>query len=332
MQYTFRQACQRLAGRTNGFGGRDVKTQVNDAIQSLAGMSGWECLRKVVRFSSAGPSFTLPQGSAGLTRICVNGRPSSLRAQDFRFIQSGPGDLREPPPGFDPFPVNNVIDEGFSPVYNQPARPFRVLAYCEDAPAPAITIRGVSLNGTDRSIRLPMKENPVYDDGGALVGGADLLSTTADSPVFTAITEVVLADSTPSFVTLYAADACTNTRFPMAVYHPFVKVPRFRKYTLSGVPPDKPVEILAEVRIDPLPLVRDDDVVPFDSLDPIEWMVRAQWCMQSAEVEQAGKYQSMAERWLKSRESVDDQFQTSVVVNNVFANSLGEASLEAYNI
>lgn len=332
MQYTFRQACQRLSGLTRGFGGRDVKMQVNDAIQSLAGLNGWECLRRVFRFSSAGPCFTLPQGAAGLTRICVNGRPSHVRPQDFRFIHSGPGDLREPPPGFDPFPVSNVLDEGYFPTYVTPERPFRLLAYCEESPAPSITVRGVALNGTDRSVRIPMKQNPVFDEAGECTEGDSLETATSDTPVFTSVTEVVLGDNVPSYVTLYAVDACSNARYPIAVYHPFVKVPRFRRYSLSSVPPDAPVEILAEVRIEPLPLVRDDDVVPFDSLDPVEWMVRAQWCMQSAEVEQAGKYQSMAQSWLKSREMVEDNVQTSVVINNAFENSLGELSLDAYNI
>lgn len=332
MQYTFQQACRRLSCQTAGFGGRSIKEQVNDAIQSLAGLNGWECLRKVLRFSSAGPRFALPQGTAGLTRLCLNGRPAFLRPQDFRFLQSGPGDLRHPPSGFDPFPVENVVDEGYYPTYVIPSRPFRLLAYCEEAPAPCITVRGFDVSGTDRSVRVAMKTNPVYDDEGNLTEGDDLAETSADTPVFTSISEVVLPDHVPSYVTLYASDACSNARYPIAVFHPDVRVPRFRHYSVPTLRPDEPVEILAEVRIDPLPLVRDDDVVPFDSLDPIEWMARAQWCMQSAEVEQAGKYQSMAQNWLKSREMVDAQVQTSVVVNNVFANSLGEASLEVYNI
>ena len=86
MQYTLGQAKKRLAASCNAYGQNDLRDLINNAIQALAGMTGWECLRKVLRFSSAGPGFVLPQGCAGLVRACVNGRPTTVRGQDFRFI------------------------------------------------------------------------------------------------------------------------------------------------------------------------------------------------------------------------------------------------------
>ncbi len=333
MQYTFAQAQKKLAGRTHGFGGGDVKDGINDAIQALAGLSGWECLRKVLRFSSVGPRITLPQGSAGLVRLCVNGRPLSVRMQDFRFIQSGPGDLRRPPHGFHLLKPENVLDVGKKPVVVEPPAPFRLIAYSDSPNEPYITVRGATTDGRDIAVRVPMTDSPVYDSTtGELTSGVELVDAEPTSVVLQTVTEVTLDECASGYVTLYAADERTDERRPIALYHPFVKAPSFRQYLIPEIRPDQPVDLLAEVRIEPLPLVRDTDIVPFDTLEPIEWMMRASWCMQSGEVDAAGKYQGYAEKWLKSRERVDDTVQTSVIINNAYSNSLGELSVEAWNI
>ena len=337
MQYTFAQACHRLAGRTHGMAGADVKEEINEAIQGLAGLSGWECLRKVLRFFSAGPCFALPQGSAGLVRLCVNGRPAALRAPDFRFLQSGPGDLVRPPAGFLPVDVRNVLDDGVKPVIVEPRTPFRLFAVADGGNQPPITVRGLTPEWREVSVEVPVSGVCDPDTGRISTcsdsdADADLYAIPASRTVFHNIVAVVLAPEATEHVTLFAEDAMTGVRFPVALYNPFIRVPSFRHYSIPGVPSGQVVEILAEVRLEPVPLVRDTDVLPFDTLDPIEWMMRARWCMQSGEVDQAGKYQDRAQQWMKAREVAGDQVQTSVVVNNVFANSLGEASLETINI
>lgn len=340
MQYTFAQACNRLAGRTLGMASSPVaaaakvKDEINEAIQELAGLSGWECLRRVLRFISVGPCFALPQGSAGLVRLCMNGRPAMLRTPDFRFIQSGPGDLRRPPAGFCPIDVNNVIDGGRKPTIVEPQAPFRLFAYSDSPGQPDLKVRGVDPTGRDVTLAVPMEG--VYDSVTGAYGSesdSDPYQTEISvDAILQQVTAVVVDADASSYITLFAEDVQSGDRFPIALYHPDVKVPGFRHYHTPGVRPGQPVELLAEVRIEPLPLVRDDDVIPFDTLDPIEWMMRSRWCMQSGEVDQAGKYQERAQQWLKARELADNQVQTSVVINNVFANSLGEASLETWNI
>ena len=113
MQYTLGQAIRKLSTTSHAYGADNVADGINDAIQALAGLTGWECLRKVLRIFSAQPSFALPQGCAGLVRACVGGRPVSVRGQDFEFLHSGPGDIRTPPPGFSRIPNANIVDRGF---------------------------------------------------------------------------------------------------------------------------------------------------------------------------------------------------------------------------
>lgn len=331
MKYTFAQAKTRLAGYSGTFGVTNLGDAINSAIQALAGLSGWECLRKVVRYSSAGPCFTLPQGSAGLVRVCVNGRPSSMRGQDFRFIQSGPGDLREPPIGFKPVETRNVIDCGESPLVVEPPCAFRVFAYSDVASSPAITVRGYDESGRVVSCSVSMTASPVYS-GSTLVSGTEPDNATSSDTVFRSVLEVTIAAQATGYVELYAEEADTGNRYPIALYHPSVKAPSFRRYSIAGIGPGQPVDILAETRIDPLPLVADSDVLPFDCIEPIEWMINYDWCMKSGEVDKAQKFKAEAMTWLKSKEVVNDTIQTSIVINGRPSGSLGEDSMAAWNI
>ena len=332
MRYTLGQAVRRLQASSHAYGVTDVREAVNRAIESLAGMSSWECLRHLVRFISAGPCLTLPQGTAGLVRACVNGRPASLRGQDFRFLHSGPGDLNTVPTGFSRVSATNVVDLGEVPVIVEPMAPFRIFA-CSDgtAGAPSVTVTGMTVEGKLLTIVLPVVSAPVYS-GSTLISGQKPDDVTADTNVFQTIVSVTLDEATSEYVTLYAEDTDTLDRFPIAVYHPSVVSPKFRKYMIAGIPPDRPVEILAEIRIDPLPLVRDTDPLPFDGIDPVEWMIRSDWCMKSNEIDTAQKYQAQAAQWLKSKEIVNDTVQTSIVINSVYDNSLGEISKDAFNV
>ena len=276
MTYTLGQAKKRLQASIHAYGVIDVRDAVNRAVEALAGLSGWECLRQVIRISSVGPCFTLPQGSAGLVRACVNGRPTTVRGQDFRFMHSGPGDvdMANPPFGFAVVPPRNVLDLGFKPVMVEPERPFRIFAVSDGTDAqPNVIVQGVDTDGRYVESSVGVYSKLVVSDLGAVVSGCDPEDAVVDSKFFQAITAVVLDESCADYLTLYAEDAETYDRFPIAVYHPEVKNPKFRKYSIPGVGPDQPVDLLVETRVSPLPLVRDSDQLPFEGLDPVEWMI-----------------------------------------------------------
>lgn len=335
MRYTLGQAAKRLGASVGAYGITDVRDAVNHAVESLAGMSGWECLRQVFRISSVGPCFTLPQGSAGLVRACVNGRPSTVRGQDFRFLQSGPGDIDfdRPPFGFAKVGAKNILDLGFRPVAFDPEGPFRLFAIADgDDDQPPLVVRGVNAGGRAVSVTVPVHGKAVYDGLGTKISGMEPDEAVPDDTEFGVVSEVVLDVNAGSYVTLYAVDTETSERFPIAVYHPEVKVPQFRRYSISGIGPGQPIDILVEVRIEPLPLIRDSDPLPFDGLDPIEWVIRADWCMKSGEVYSAQKYTNQAVQWMKAKEVANDTIQTPIVVNSLFDGSMGEISRDAFNV
>ena len=340
MQYTLGQAKKALVESAHAYGQDDIRELINRAIQALSGMAGWECLRKVLRFSSAGPGFVLPQGCAGLVRACVNGHPTTVRGQDFRFLQSGPGDLKHPPRGFRHVHADNIEDIGMKPVMLHPPNRFRLFVYTAsgsrtDSAGESLSmiVRGLGPDGETRRVNLQPNESPVYsDDGQTVISGTAVKDVIPLDVDFQMITEVTIPEAAVEYYYLYAEDQITGDRFMIGQYHPEIKAPEFRHYEIIGIPPGCPIELLVECRVDPIPLIEDTDVLPFSCLEPIEWMIRADWQMKAGEVTAATNYQNKAAQWLKAQEITYDTVQTQVVINSIFEGSPGEISADSVNI
>ena len=105
-----------------------------------------------------------------------------------------------------------------------------------------------------------------------------------------------------------------------------------QNYEIQNMLPRVGVDLLVEVRLDPLPLIHDTDILPFDSLEPIEWLMQAAGDTKSGEIEAAQKMHSLAMNGLKARETTEATVQTPVIVNSLFPGSPGEVSMEAVNI
>ena len=84
--------------------------------------------------------------------------------------------------------------------------------------------------------------------------------------------------------------------------------------------------------MDPLPLVEGSDILPFDTLEPVEWMIQMSWYTKSGEIDAAQKMHALATNWLRAREITEATVQTPVIVNSLFPGSPGEVSMEAVNI
>lgn len=319
---TLGQACEELKASNGAYNADDLKRSINKAMRALVSLHPLKCFRRVYRFVSAGPGFVLPQGCAGLVRACVNGQPVTMRGQDFKFLLSGPGDMNRPP--FRPVSVDNIYSHGERPVMIEPNAPFRVFAYVEgDADQPALTVRGYDPDGKEIIAR------PVPYSHEDLVDGHTF---EAETPVFTEITSVTLDNEASKYVTLCALDDYTEHSFSIALYNPREKTPSFMHYELLGWPLGKPVEILAEVRMGHIDAVEDTDRLLIDSVEPIEWMIRADWEMKAGETQKAAIYRNEAEKWLRQQETVKETVQTKITINSEYHGSPGEISEEAFNI
>lgn len=328
MQYTLDQAMRHVTSSLHAYGADNAKEAVNKAVQALAGLSGWECLRRVVRIFSAQPEFALPQGCAALVRACVNGRPVTVRGQDFQFLHSGPGDLSRPPSGYLPVPDANIVDMGPHPLEFTPKAPFTLRAESLAEGEPDLVVKGRTPEGRIVRISVPVSSVasvPAYPAFGH--GASDAL---ASDVALVDVHEVTVDPCASSYVDLRCTDA-DGEDLRVATYHPSVRAPMFRRYRLQGARPGG-FEVLAEVRVDPLPLVEGTDILPFDSLEPIEWMVQMAWYTKSGEIEAAQKMMQLATAWLKQRETTAAKVQTAVVANSLYRGSTGELSMEAMNI
>lgn len=320
MRYTFGDAKRILASLAHSKMA-NIGLRINDAIRALCGANAWEheFLRQVVRISSAGPVFTLPQGSAGLVRACVNGRPVTLHGQDFQFLSSGPGEFEtHAGPWFRRLAEQEIEDLGMSPVWMQPGKKGGVLSATVPSDAagqPPVTVHVVTTGGEERTITL----TPTLE-------GAE--PETSGEPVMVAsVSSIVVDPCATKYVTIWLSGEGGKVR--IAKCHPAVHVPEFRRYRVNSPHFHRhhgPCEILAEIQIDPLPLVDDDDVVPFPTLEPIKCMLLYQWNLQNNETAAAEKYLTQATSWLGRFNSSKNVMQTPTVMNVPYNMSMGELS------
>ena len=174
-------------------------------------------------------------------------------------------------------------------------------------------VTGIGVDGSDVTVRLLPS-----------VKGSDLVYETT-VPVFQ-IRDVVLHEATDDYVTLYAKPVRGEAEpRVLARYHPKEKVPVFHRYRIPRFH-DGPYDILAEVQIDPWPLVADEDVIPFPTLEPIKCMMLAQWNQQNNETATAEKFEKQAMQWLTRFNAKKNIIQTATVVNVPYNGSMGELS------
>lgn len=331
MEFTFADAKRILLAEGFSTSGSDIGQKINDAIQALAGLQGWEFLRRLVRTTSTSPVFSLPQGTVALVRACINGSPASVHPTDYQFLHSGPGDLSKPPHGFVPLGGSDVADAGYSPLMRPlpgpscfcAVSPFVAVAKPGDheRPQPPITIDGMSVTGEHIAVKATVSQ-----------GGLDIPpdSKFFDPPWFARVDNVVLDPSTDEPITLYGATEEGDV-YLAAHYHPRFKVPKFRLYEIVGHP--APVyDVLAEVRMDPVELVDDTDVLPVRSLEPVKSMLLYSHNLMMNEMQTAEGYKGQAEAWLMKMQVTDNMLQAPTVSNTLYDGSAGELSDEYFNL
>ena len=327
MQFTLKQACTALATYAHDHTAPDLVSAINGALLSLSALDAWDRLRKVIRLRVKGSTFSLPQDAASVVRACVNGRPSTVLGQNFMFLSSGPGDLSKLPTGYqwlDP----GVLDLGLYPTQAELPGPSHLVAYVPDnvyVQQPNLVVSGHLENGELRTVHLPVAKK---------VDILQSVETYVTDVKFVDITSVVLDGTGTAYVYLFATPDKANLwkasdrGITVGQFHPAVAVPEFHRYKIPGAKEDKTYELMLEVRISPLPLVEDTDVIPLPTLEPLRHLLMANYYFSLGEVDTAAKYQNMAIQFMKALEITEEKKQTFVVNNMLYPNSLGEMSDE----
>lgn len=310
MRYTLHQARRALKDHAFRAGYTDIVAAINSAIVGLSCFESWDRLRKVVHMQVTGPYFTLPQDAASLTRACINGAPATVHGQDYRFLSSGPGDLTNVPYGYSDI-APGVVDLGIYPTMRPLLAP-STLTLASAAPyTPSVTVTGHTADGLIVTEVIP--------------------AGSTGEQVFADITAVTVAETeAPSYLKLLAE--ADGVSYAVSVFHPRVAAPEFHRYFIRDVDPEKTYDLLCEVKLNPLPLVEDTDVLPFPTLEPIRHYIMAERNFNTGEVDAGTKYQNLAIQAMVQLERAEDKKQTFTVINSLYDNSLGKMSDDYFNL
>lgn len=330
MPQTFGQAKKALARYASAYDLADIGAAINTAVDELSSSSNWQRLRKIRRFLVYTSYFPIPQDCEAVLRAAVNGTPIDLHGMDYEFLNSGSGDMDYVQAGY--APINGIQDLGFSPtmydITNEDG--VKLCAFGADSlTGESIKVVGVKANGdvVTETIAFTTWSESTGIDG---VNLSTVTAAVASQSLMCDVTRIVLPEGASSYISLYAL-ADGEFTF-LSRMHPSIRVPEFRRYRIPGFTDteDAYYRVLAEVKIRPLPLVSDSDVMPFDSLLPVQYMLQSMCSMNSGEVKTADDYRQRAIMALASRENTQQERQGIVVLNTQYDGSIGQASVETY--
>lgn len=328
MHTTFGQAKRILARHMGSNLMGDLGASVNTACEELSLTKNWRNMRKTVRLIVTNGYFALPQEYETVLRACVDGKPTTMHGTDIEYLLSGPGDFDYTEAGR--APVNGLQDLGTFATMYEPNAAMKLYFFAVTAPSGYVTVRGRDANGD------MITETVVVNELASL---STLETTvpanyTGTATEFVDIERVVLPEDVNAYVSCYGGSSATEFDF-LSRMHPTVKAPTFRRYRIPGFDSEDSeisYRILAEVRLRFLPLLNDDDVLPFESLLPVQYMLQSMWKMNTEDLKGADEFRIRAEGLLVRAEEVRQERAGVVVTNTVYDGSPGEASDRFDNI
>lgn len=318
MTYRFADAKLKLMRYAGAYGATDISHALNEAMDELAATKSWQRLRKVMRFDIASEFFALPQDCGRITRCAIDGIPARTVGQDYEFLGAGPGDLDY----FDNLGMGIIVvkREGIFPTMNGMSSVGRLCAFSATPPADGgIKARVRKSDGDIADVVIPCRSGVSTS---YLATDLGVNSVTAES--VSEVLSITLPSDASAYISLYYTDG--TTFFFLSRMHPAIRVPEFTRYRIPGYETDGSYRILTECGLHFLPLVDDDDPIPFDSLRPLQYMLQAFHAMDSGEVQTAENYRKSAELMLIRREDTENEKQGLVIINQTYPGSSGESS------
>lgn len=323
MTVTFGEAKRRLAAFASAFGG-GVGNVINEAVEELAKTESWAELTRVVRVTVSGEYFSLPQDCGRIIRASGDVRPVRIVGSDVEFLGGGPGNYDNLSRGL--APLYGIQALGVFPTQYQVAAPSRLCAFSTEPPSGDIRARIRTADGDLADVTVPCTTwSGTADADTVVVAGISATAVDAYDVV-----SVTLPTDAEAYVSLYAI-ADSALRF-LSRMHPRVRIPRFHRYRVPGAGADDEISLLLEVGVDPVPLVEDDEPLPFPSLRPVQFMIQSMRLADSGEVDESLKWQRMAEMAMMRREDVDRRRQGLRILNPLEDGSNGAVSIAWENV
>lgn len=308
--YTMQEAESRLVSFAMG-GAVGVRADIVNAMQALADMGTWESLRQFVRFQTQpGGRFVLPPAFESVVRITLNGTPRPIRGMEFHFQYSGPGapeSIRK-----NERLMCDPVDAGLlSPVAGLRADSSltgRLSLALRTTGTTAPTSPGIlyMADGTTQEIDI-VTTTPTVGDSVELASGVEA-----------------------SYITIPVSELAEGTMIEiwycqMQDGEPFTKYitvngnefrPTLRHYFIPGVADTYSVDCMAEVRPIVDRVYASDDIIPFQTLLPIQYMMQAQRDFANGNAAAGEKYLQLAQGFMKARDDTNIKRQTIVTFND----------------
>jgi len=325
MRFTFAQAKLAMARFLTSTGQTNVGETINQACDELARTRTFQRMKKVIRITVDSEYFGLPQDCGSLLRAAVDATPVSIHGTEYEFLHSGPGDLDFQAAGL--APLNGIQRLGVFATMIDPSEALPLVAYTTTAaPATPLRVRGKNADGDIVVETVPV----LVWTGPADAATIDVSAiSTLTTNTFVEIHSITLPNDAAGYISLFAVGDELEC---LARMHPKVVVPEFTRYRLPGFSSDDGAsyKVLAEVGARFMPMVDDDEIVPFDSLLPLQYMLQSMAAMEAQEVKMADDYRMRAEAVLIRREESELEKQGLVVINPLYDGSIGQASNEDY--
>jgi len=330
MLYTLNDARAEVAevivpGGTCSSGGF-VDQRINSALRRLMISHDSPDAMGLLKVVTDKPYFTLPRGLQSPRAINVCGVPSPLHHFSYSFTPAGPGEWEN-----HGCPITLESTPGFVYTAFDHAPDTRLVAFSPSTSdrGKMITIYGRRPNGEDviGGYTLPIRRWKGGIEGEIQSGTREFSWDEADDPEVETITGITLPTGLISYVTLMAINPSTWESYFLSKYHPEEIKPGYRRFNMRnlGCCPCtagccREITILAKQEF--IPLTRDDDVLPIQSLDAIKFMVMALAEESQRNIQTAAMYSQRALSMLNAHtRNVKDGQQSVITIKDDFGMS-----------
>ena len=265
---------------------------LNSAIERLMQSKQWKSLTSIMRMAIIDDVFPMPYNVEALLGVAIDGRPSQIFGTEYQVVTGGPGDLDAWATTYTLGKTNGLTDMGeHATMFDVPLdrEGYVIVAFCtaQADVGKVIRLKGHGYRNEEVTEELSLVRWDRGIEGEVALGSWGSASTKNQ---FRSVTRVILpSPSTTGYVSLYAVYPSENQMYFLGKYHPSMRIPTFRRYRFTtsladtGPTATSPgldsasncATVLAQVKLKFVPYVDDYDVVPFDSEQAVENMLRA---------------------------------------------------------
>lgn len=206
-----------------------------------------------------GVIVSMPSTVASVASFAVDSVPIKSRSEFFEFLELGWG-IRDKATG-----DLQAFDAGQSPIYYDFTGPKLLRLYVDDSEDEDLE---VYVQGTDENDDEVISSDGLVADGEAVVLEDPYVETSSTWNSITGIIKPV----TVGCVRLYEVDPTSGTQYLLGVYRPNETHPSFRRYLIPGIQDET---VTAMVKLDFVPVVKDDDWLLIQNVPALKLMCQA---------------------------------------------------------